>query len=143
MRTLLALGLVAAVVGFSTAADDKKDPTTGKWVVESVTRDGKAVDALKGAVREHADGKYTLTPPKDSKAQPTSGTYKLDASKTPVAIDIVAKGGTYDGKTLLGIAKLEGDTLTVAFGEPGKERPAKFESAAGSGVVVAVHKKVK
>ncbi|MDY3555713.1 TIGR03067 domain-containing protein [Gemmata sp. JC717] len=143
MRTLLALTLVAAVVGLSTAADDKKDPTTGKWVVELVTRDGKAVDALKGAVREHADGKYTLTPASGSKAAPTSGTYVLDLSKNPATIDMVVKGGTYDGKTLHGIAKLEGDTLTVAFGEPGKERPTKFESTAGSGVVVAVHKKVK
>ena len=142
MRTLLALGLVAAVFGVTTA-NDKKDPSAGKWVVESVTRDGKAVDALKGAVREHADGKYTLTPAKDSKAAPTSGTYTLDTTKSPVTIDMAVKGGTYDGKTLLGIAKLDGDTLTVAFGEPGKERPTKFESTAGSGVVLVVHKKAK
>lgn len=142
MRTLLALGLVAAAVGFSAAADEK-DPTAGKWVVESVTRDGKAVDALKGAVREHTGGKYTLTPASGSKAAPTSGTYKLDLSKTPATIDMAVKGGTYDGKTVLGIAKLDGDTLTVAFGEPGKDRPTKFESTAGSGVVVAVHKKAK
>lgn len=142
MRTLLALGLVACTVGLSTAADEK-DPTAGKWVVESVTRDGKAVDALKGAVREHTGGKYTLTPAAGSKAAPTSGTYKLDLSKTPATIDMEVKGGTYDGKTLHGIAKLDGDTLTVAFAEPGKDRPAKFESTAGSGVVVAVHKKAK
>ncbi len=29
------------------------------------------------------------------------------------------------------------------LGEPGKDRPTTFESAAGSGVVVAVHKKAK
>ncbi|HEY1190351.1 MAG TPA: TIGR03067 domain-containing protein [Gemmata sp.] len=143
MRTLLALSLVGFVVGLSTAADDKKDPTAGKWIVESVTRDGKPVDALKGAVREHTNGKYTLTPAQGSKAQPTSGSYTLDLSKTPATIDMMVKGGTYDGKTLHGIAKLDGDTLTVAFGEPGKDRPTKFESTAGSGVVVAVHKKAK
>lgn len=142
MRTLLALGLFTAALA-TAAADDKKDPTTGKWVVESVIRDGAPVDALKGAIREHADGKYTLTPAAGSKAPPTTGTYKLDATKTPATIDMQPKGGTYDGKTLLGIAKLDGDTLTVAFAEPGKDRPTKFESAAGSGVVVAVHKKAK
>jgi uncharacterized protein (TIGR03067 family) len=142
MRTLLALGLVAAAFGIS-SADDKKDPTVGKWVIESVTRDGKSNDALRGAVREHADSKYTFTPAAGSKAQPTTGTYAIDATKTPAAIDIKPKGGTYDGKTLLGIAKVEGDTLTIAFAEPGKDRPTKFESAAGSGVVLAVHKKSK
>jgi uncharacterized protein (TIGR03067 family) len=142
MRTLLALGLVAAVFGIATAADEK-DPTKGKWVIESVTRDGKANDALKGAVREHTDGKYTLTPPKDSKAAATTGTYAIDTTKSPIAIDIKPTGGTYDGKILVGIAKIEGDTLTIAFAEPGKDRPTKFESPAGSGIVVAVHKKAK
>lgn len=142
MRTLFALAVVSASFG-PTGADDKKDPTNGKWTIESVTRDGKAVDALKGAVRVHTDGSYTLTPATGSKTAPTSGTYKLDLTKAPVTIDMVVKGGTYDGKTLLGIAKLDGDTLTVAFAEPGKDRPKAFESKEGSGVVVAVHKKAK
>ncbi|QJW96133.1 TIGR03067 domain-containing protein [Frigoriglobus tundricola] len=139
MRTLLALGLVAAVFGVSSAAD-KADPTNGKWVIESVTKDGKSNDALKGATREHADGKYTITPAKDSKAPVTTGTYTIDATKSPITIDMQPKGGTYDGKTLHGIAKLDGDTLTIAFAEPGKDRPTKFE---GAGVVMAVCKKAK
>ena len=139
MRTLLALGLVAAVFGV-TSADDKADPTAGKWVIESVTRDGKSNDALKGATREHTGGKYTITPAKGSKASVTSGTYTLDTTKSPIAIDMMPKGGNYDGKTLHGIVKHDGDTLTIAFAEPGKDRPTKFE---GAGLVVAVCKKVK
>lgn len=142
MKTLLSVALAIGVVGLA-SAEDKKDTTVGKWAVESVTRDGKVADALKGAVREHADGKYTLTPATGSKAQPTTGTYKLDASKSPMTIDMMPKGGTYDGKTLLGIAKLDGETLTIAFAEPGKDRPTKFESAEGSGIVLAVYKKAK
>jgi uncharacterized protein (TIGR03067 family) len=142
MRTLLALGLVVTVFG-AAPAEDKKDPTAGKWVIESVTRDGKTSDALKGATREHADGKYSITPAKDTKAPLTVGTYTLDTTKTPVAIDMKPKGGNFDGKTILGFVKADGDTMTIAFAEPGKDRPTKFESAAGSGVVLAVHKKAK
>jgi uncharacterized protein (TIGR03067 family) len=142
MRTLLALGLVATVFAVATA-DDKKDPAAGKWVVESVTVNGKANNALKGAVREQADGKYTLTPTKDSPAKPTTGTYTIDATKSPITIDMKPTGGNYDGKTLLGIVKIEGDTLTACFAEPGKDRPTKFESPEGGSTILVVHKKVK
>jgi uncharacterized protein (TIGR03067 family) len=142
MKTLLSLGLFIAAFGIC-LADDKKDPTAGKWVIESVTRDGKEATALKGATREHSDGSYTITPAKDSKAPPSGGTYTVDASKSPIAIDMKAKGGTYEGKTLLGIVKVDGGTMTICFAEPGKERPAKFESAAGSGLVLSVQKKAK
>ena len=58
-------------------------------------------------------------------------------------IDLVPGKGRYEGKTLPGIYKLEGDTLTIAFAEPGKDRPTAFESKAGSGVVLVVHKRAK
>ena len=142
MKTLLSVIALSCGLGIL-AAEDKKDPTDGKWVIESVTRGGKASESLKGAAREHADGKYTITPTKDSKAPVTTGSYKLDATKSPVTIDMMPKGGTYDGKTLLGIVKVDGDTMTIAFAEPGKDRPTKFESGEGSGIVLAVHKKAK
>ena len=140
MRTLLALGLFAGALG---AADDKKDPTAGNWTIESVTRDGKPDAALKDGQRSHGDGKYTMARATDSGKPFATGSYTLDATKAPMTIDLKPKGGTYDGKTLLGIVKVEGDAMTIAFAEPGKERPTKFESKDGSGVVVAVHKRAK
>ncbi|MCE9568246.1 MAG: TIGR03067 domain-containing protein [Planctomycetes bacterium] len=142
MKLLLSFVFALGLFGIA-AAEDKKDPSVGKWVVESVIRDGKAIDAYKGGTRVNGGGKYTFTPPAESKIPATTGTYTIDASKTPITFDAVAKGGTFDGKTLLGIFKVEGDTMTVAFAEPGKERPTKFESAAGSGVVLTVYKKAK
>lgn len=142
MRTLLSLGLFALAIG-TTKADDKKDPTAGKWVIESVTRDGKADDDLKGAVRVHDGGKYKVTPTAGAKTPAVEGTFTVDASKSPVTIDMKPAAGRYKDKTLLGIAKVDGDTLTIAFAEPEKARPTSFESKAGSGVVVAVHKRAK
>ena len=47
--------------------------------------------------------------------------------------------GQYKGKTLAGVYELSGDTLKIAFAEPGKDRPAKV--ADGEGITVAVYKK--
>lgn len=131
---------VAALVAFAApcvAAD--KNPLEGKWTIESLTRDGKADDSLKGATRVHEGDKYTITPSKDSKAPATEGTFTVDAEKK--TIDMKPSSGNFKGKTLLGVYKLDGDTLTVAFAE--SERPKGFESKEGSKVVVAVMKKSK
>src|SRR5262245_8027413 len=112
MRTLFALGFLAAAFPVSAAADEK-DPTKGKWVIESVMGDGKANAALKGATREQGEGKYTITPAANAtaakKPEPTTGTYTIDATKSPITIDMKPKGGNFDGKTLLGIVKVDGD----------------------------------
>jgi uncharacterized protein (TIGR03067 family) len=136
MRTgALAVGVAVLFAAAGTAAD--KTPLEGKWVIESLTRDGKADDGLKGATRVHEGDKYTITPAKDSKAPTTEGTFTIDAEKK--TIDMKPTTGNFKGKTLQGIYKLDGDTLTVAFHD--SERPKGFESKEGSKVVVAVMKK--
>lgn len=135
--TVLAMSVVVLFGGLA-AAEDKK-PLEGKWVIESLTRDGKADDSMKGATRVHEGDKYTITPAKDSKAAVTEGTFTIDAEKK--TIDMKPSSGNFKGMTLQGIYKLDGDTLTVAFSAA--ERPKDFESKEGSKVVVAVMKKAK
>lgn len=136
-KCVLAVAAVVAFAAAGVAAD--KTPLEGKWTIESLTRDGKADDGMKGATRVHEGDKYVITPPKDSKAPTTEGTFTVDAEKK--TIDMKPSSGNFKGKTLLGVYTLDGDTLTVAFHE--SERPKAIESKEGSKVVVAVMKKAK
>lgn len=138
IRATLAVGVAVLTAGFALAADDKK-PLEGKWTIESVTKSGKPDDGMKGASREHVGDKYTITPAKGSPSPATEGTFTFDPEKK--TIDMKPASGNFKGKTLLGIYKLDGETLTMAFSE--KDRPKDFESKEGSGVVVAVMKKAK
>jgi uncharacterized protein (TIGR03067 family) len=123
--------LLLVFTGRAAAADS---PVDGKWVVESVTKDGKLDDTWKGAVRENVGDKYTMA--KDG-GKSVSGTMKVDATRN--TIDQMPNEGTYKGKTLLGVYSMESDTLTICFAEPGKDRPK--EIAKGEGVTVVVYKK--
>ena len=130
LLALLVVGLLSATVG----AEDKADKLEGKWVVVSVERDGKADDALKGAIREQTADKYTLTP---KEAKPVTGSYKIDASKTPKTIDLVPGEGRYKDKTLLGIYQLDGDGLKICAAiAPGDDRPKEFAAKKATTYIV-------
>jgi len=68
------------------------------------------------------------------------GTFDLDPTKKPAAIDLVRD----DKEVLLGIYVVDGDTLRLAMQKPGgKERPTAFESPEDSEVNVFVLKREK
>lgn len=63
----------------------------------------------------------------DPVARGGSGSYTLDASKSPKAIDVRWDAGEGKAVTHLGIYKLEGESLTISWSGPGeKERPREF-----------------
>jgi uncharacterized protein (TIGR03067 family) len=138
-RTALAVAAVILSAAGVLAAD--KSPIDGKWTIETVTRDGKVDDSYTGASRVHEGGKYTMKGAEGKTLPTTDGTFTVDAEKK--TIDMKPAGGRYKDKTLVGTYKLDGDTLTIAFAEPGKDRPKEFVSKEGNGVVVAVMKKAK
>ena len=67
------------------------------------------------------------------------GTFRLDPSRSPRAIDLVYS----DGQTYEGIYKLRGDTLEVCTALPGRGRPTKFASRAESGWGLSVYNRAK
>jgi uncharacterized protein (TIGR03067 family) len=137
---LVALALVAG-------APAKKDPPpkeppslVGEWVAESGTRGGKPDNPEPGtAITFTADGKVLLKEGADRK--PEEGTYKADPKKKPAEIDIVPPA-TDKGPTIIGIYKLEGDTLTLCI-TMGGDRPKEFASPAGSEIMMITCKRAK
>jgi uncharacterized protein (TIGR03067 family) len=62
----------------------------------------------------------------------TTGTYRIDPTRTPKAIDIINCFGK--GTTVQGIYALEGDQLKLCIGsKKGGDRPIAFAAPAGSG----------
>jgi uncharacterized protein (TIGR03067 family) len=121
-----------------TAVADDDERLDGKWVVESMTRDGKPDDTWTGATREHAGPKYSMS---KEGGKSVSGTMRVDTVKK--TIDLMPNEGQYKGKALKGVYGFSGDngTLTIAFAEPDRDRPADLKG--GPGVTVVVYKRKK
>jgi uncharacterized protein (TIGR03067 family) len=63
--------------------------------------------------------------------------FKLDSSKTPNAIDLIAIDGSDQGKTAAGIYSLENGRLRLCvnlFGKDTTQRPTEFKTRSGDGV---------
>jgi uncharacterized protein (TIGR03067 family) len=147
MRSLAILFVLTAGV-FAAAEDSKEDAVKkelqqleGTWVRMSIEVNGeKKSDAEAKSQRLTITGeKYTLK----IGDQTRQGTLKVDPTKKPKTIDIIASEGPNKGKTLQGIYELDGDTLKYCVAPPGSERPTEFVSKPGSGYGLYVNKREK
>jgi uncharacterized protein (TIGR03067 family) len=112
----------------------------GKWATVSVTVNAQVEDEIKNRFMAIKGEKATFLY-KDKERG--TGSLKIDPSKSPAHIDFTYEDGPAKGKTLKGIYKFEGDTLTVCYGGFGKDRPSEFASKAGSESILAVQKRAK
>jgi len=133
--TIVALFLLAPLQAEEKPADLKK--LDGTWRMEKLTRTG--VDTARSPLFDATwilkDGKVTYTDGKVTRKHEI----KIDSSKNPMTIDFVYLEGDNKGKKSLGIYKLEGENMLVlCWGEPGKERPTKFETKPGENTFVQV-----
>jgi uncharacterized protein (TIGR03067 family) len=143
MKLLAGMVLTAGLLIAAEApnADQPKkelDKLQGTWTVISAERAGEKVpeERTKSWKLVIKGDKYSFEPGDQS----IEGTYKVDPSKTPKAIDATRSNGQDKGKTLYGIYALSGDELKMCFSEPGKEeRPKEFSTTAASGAGHALY----
>jgi uncharacterized protein (TIGR03067 family) len=106
----------------------------GTWRVLSAEKGGEKLptELLKDVKLVVTGDKIKLTILGEEK----EGTFKIDPTKKPKAIDLMA-----EGKTIKGIYMLSKDTLIVAASEPDQERPKEFEGGAGTQAIRIVFKR--
>ena len=122
---------LCAVLGYAGAGKDAPK-IVGGWTATSASSGGKKVPDEEVAkinlvVTIKEDGKYSVTV---MGKEVEAGTYKIDAKQKPIHLDLTITEGKDKGQTQLGLLKVEGDVMTVAFSKGGsKDRPKNFESA--------------
>jgi len=139
--------LIGLAVGFG--APGAKDPPkkeesiVGEWVGESMVRGGKVRPVPEGGITFNftADGKLLISEGANGERQ--VGTYKADSKKSPAEFDLTPPAEKSD-KPVLGIYKLDGDTLTLCVSDDdGAARPTRFESPDGTRVMLLTLKRAK
>ncbi len=129
--------LIVMMVGIFIAADapkDDLDKLQGTWILVSAVRDGKDVpDDEVSRTKLIIKGDAFTFPEYERIGTGPSGTFTIDPSRTPRAIDATPSSGPNKGETWLGIYEIAGDLYKVAFAPPGKARPTRFVSEPGSG----------
>jgi uncharacterized protein (TIGR03067 family) len=131
------LVLAAFIVVPGVTADDKKPAKfdaakmVGSYTFVSGVRDGKKVEDknLKAVTLTVEKKEMVLkTPDGDFKFG-----YTVDASKSPVAIDLeILDGPIGKGAKAKGIVALDGDTLKLAYHPMEGERPKDFDGKGGN-----------
>ena len=120
LSVLLSLGVVCAAQG----SEKKQTELSGTWVL--ITAGGQDIPTRYHKALRFAGTNYEKF---TSGKVDETGTFKVDASTRPMAIDLVIATGEYAGKTQLGIGEVSDDRLTLTLAEPGEARPTAAQTA--------------
>jgi uncharacterized protein (TIGR03067 family) len=131
------------IMSMLTITQTKEDRTTrdqeqiqGTWQLVSGERGGKVLseEVVKNVRLVFSANKLTTK----VKARANEATFKLTPEQHPKQIDL-----DMDGAVGKGIYQLDGDSLKLAHGEVGEDRPKDFPVKVGSGLTVMTLKRVK
>jgi uncharacterized protein (TIGR03067 family) len=111
----------------------------GVWNIVALEADGKEVPAptLAGA-RITIQGDHFTS---NGMGSAYEGTIAIDASQTPGTFNFNFTVGPEKGNTSLGIYELNGDTWRICMTTRGGDRPRKFATQAGTGLVIETLKR--
>jgi uncharacterized protein (TIGR03067 family) len=135
----LALTIVLLLPGVARAGDEKD--LNGTWIAREATNRGRKVekDFFQGAKLVFKDGKYSATLGEVTE----EGTFKVDRSAKPNALDFLPASGRARGQVQLAIFELDGDTLKVCYNPGGTVRPKEFGSTAENKYFQVVYQRSK
>src|SRR5205085_4691560 len=113
----------------------------GTWLPTAMELGGKKLpdEQIKATQLVVTDGQYSVT----VAGQTDKGTLKLDVTAKPKAMDIAGTDGPNKGKSIPAIYELSGDTLKICYALQGTDRPAKFESKAGTATFLVTYQRAK
>jgi uncharacterized protein (TIGR03067 family) len=117
----------------------------GEWVVESQVTGGRS---LKSPIECHyifsTDGKWIVTASNAKVKVPPSlmQTYVINTKTTPASIDMRTSAGL-DQPNMVGVIKVDRDTLTLCYSRNGEDPPKTFESPEGSSTILIIMKRAK
>jgi uncharacterized protein (TIGR03067 family) len=145
---LAALLLTAGVAVADDAAAKKFLKTLeGSYTPVSMTRGGEsAPDAfMKSASFVIKGDTFIVRFTEGGKTEDKAATLVVDPDQKPAAIDMTARDGPEAGKPILGIVKVDKDTVTLCWGDRSDkaERPREFSSTKENKHFLIVMKKVK
>lgn len=135
------LFLSATTLALAGQASEDARLLEGTWLPTTAELDGKPLpDGGRQAMKLTIAGdKYTVHVGEKT----DKGTVKLDAAKTPRAMDITGTDGPNQGRTILAIYEVGKDELKVCYDLTGKDRPTEFKAPPDSKRFLVTYKREK
>ena len=137
-----ALAITALLLSLSADPPADVKAFQGKWVLSAATLGGRDhLDDFNGLTLAVDGDKYTVVVGPNT----DKGTITLDVTKSPKHVTLASseKAGPFKGRTMPGIYELKDDRLTVCLNSEKDDRPAKFEAAEKTPLVLFVFEREK